>query len=191
MTSNESNKNHSTIISVFSGSKENDLHKFNVSVKQLFQLINKKKNITIAYGGGKTGLMKEIFEGCINNNIPMISVNCERWKTEEEAQVCLETHYFDSILDRQNKLINIANAYIVLPGGVGTLYEMLQAVTCNDVKETNKPIFVLNVNNYFMHLFDFLDWGRKCGMILKSNTELNIHVFNDPFSLVSKLHQTL
>jgi uncharacterized protein (TIGR00730 family) len=181
-------------ISVFCGSKETQNQRnqsFVQPLQQLFQLLSTSQNVKIAYGGGKTGLMKEIWQGCLTNKIPMISVNCERWKTPEEEIECIECYYYSSILERQDHLIKIADAYIVLPGGVGTLFEMLQAITCNDVKEANKPIFVLNFNNYFMQLFDFLEWGRNCGMITKSNSELNIHIFDNSIDLVDKINSFL
>ena len=46
----------------------------------------------------------------------------------------------------------------------------------NDVKESNKAVFILNTNNYFMHFFNMLDWGRKMGTISKANDQMNIIV---------------
>ena len=46
----------------------------------------------------------------------------------------------------------------------------------NDIKEHRKPVFILNMSNYFMSLIDMIEWGRKMGMITKTNEELCLYV---------------
>jgi len=128
-----------------------------------------------AYGGGSDGIMGIVNSTCIDNGYYTIGVNCHRWKDEGDEKLN-EVYYFDSLVDRQNKLVSIGDGYVVLPGGVGTVYEALQCITMNDVKEVNKPVFILNTNNYFFHFFNMLDWGRKMGTISKSNEQMNIIV---------------
>jgi len=160
-------------ITIFCGSKLTIRDGLKQGVKELVEELG--DNFKYAYGGGETGLMGELNKTCIKNWYYTIGINCHRWKDEGDEKLS-EVHYFDSIIDRQNVLISIGDAYVVLPGGVGTIYEALQCITLNDVKEASKPVFFLNTNNYFMSLFDMLDHGRKMGTISKSNEDLKIIV---------------
>ena len=175
------------IVSIFCGSKHKVEPSFFPAVKSLIQQLETIENIKIAYGGGKTGLMKEIFNNCNHN---LISVNCEKWRQPEEDGCYIEEYLYTSILDRQNHLLRIADAYIVCPGGVGTVFEFLQALTCNDIKECNKPIFVFNHNNYFSCIFDFIEHARNSGMITKTNEEWNLFIESTPELLVAKIKET-
>ena len=60
---------------------------------------------------------------------------------------------FDNIHDRQKKLIELGDAYLILPGGCGTHYEFFQILTQNDIGETNKSIFIYTYY-YFDQLID-------------------------------------
>jgi uncharacterized protein (TIGR00730 family) len=178
-------------ISIFLGSKS-EVSSYTKPVQTLLDSLAQLPNCRLAYGGGTTGLMKEVLTACKKHDTPLFISNCTRWKCEEEVpNKTIETHYHESILDRQNLLLRVADAYVVCPGGIGTVFEFMQALTCNDMKETSKPIFLYNVNNYFMHLLDFLAWARKCGMVTKTNEELLLYSIDHPDTLIEKIKQVL
>ena len=160
-------------ITIFCGSKITISDGLKQGVKEL--LVNLGDNFKYCYGGGSEGIMSLVNKVCTENWYYTIGINCSRWKDEGDSLLD-EVHYFESIIDRQNVLVSIGDAYIVLPGGLGTIYEALQCITMNDVKEANKPVFFLNTNNYFMSLFDMIELGRKMGTISKTNEELKIIV---------------
>lgn len=175
------------IISIFCGSKDTTSSQYISS--QIYKLIYSiPREIDIAYGGGTHGLMKQIYQGVKDKNSKLITINCEKWRETSTIKNDLHIeYYYDSIIDRQNHLVQIADAYIVCPGGIGTLYEALQVITLNDVQSISKPIYVFNLNNYFMHLFNMLEHCRKIGTIYKTNEELNIHIFDQVESLVESI----
>jgi uncharacterized protein (TIGR00730 family) len=175
-------------ISVFCGSKENVVESYRKPIRQVIEHLA-TSGFRIAYGGGMSGLMKEVYDVCQEHNISLTSINCTRWKHPLETTL-EQTVYYDNITDRQNHLVNIADAYLIFPGGVGTLYELLQVITLNDVKEANKPIFIFNYNNYFMFLFDFMNHARKLGIITKTNADLNVHVRDNPLGLAQCIQET-
>jgi uncharacterized protein (TIGR00730 family) len=152
-------------ITIFCGSKLTINNSLKQGVEELVELLGDQ--FKYAYGGGETGLMGELNKTCINKGYYTIGINCHRWKDKGDEKLN-EVHYFDNIIDRQNALISIGDAYIALPGGVGTIYEALQCITLNDVKEANKPVFFLNTENYFNSLFDMINNGRKMGTIQKN-----------------------
>jgi uncharacterized protein (TIGR00730 family) len=171
-------------ITIFCGSKLSINEGLKRGVKDLVEQLG--DDFKYAYGGGETGIMGQLNKTCINKGYYTIGINCHRWKDEGDDKLS-EVHYFDSIIDRQNALISIGDAYIVLPGGVGTIYEALQCITLNDVKEASKPVFFLNTDNYFNSLFDMLNHGRKMGTISKSNEELKIVVKDNPEELAKEI----
>jgi len=172
------------VFTIFCGSKDT-VHSDSIrnEIRDLLRFMNKE--YTIAYGGGTHGLMREIYDSCQENRLKLISVNCNRW-IEPDLQYEYELVY-PSIIDRQAKLLSIADAYIVCPGGLGTLFETLQAITMNDVNESNKPIFFLNIYNYFEPLFSLLDRCREIGTVNKSNIQLNIHIANCAIECVQQI----
>jgi len=176
-------------ISIFCGSKHTNN---NETIKlEIYILLSKldPNKYSVAYGGGSSGYMGDIYTGCKENNLLLSSINCYRWKEATDPSFKNYREYFHHDLSqRQNHLLFIGDIYIVLPGGCGTLFEALQAITYNDIKETNKPIYFLNIYNYFEHLFKLLDHGRTEGTIIKTNEELNIIICNNTQELLEKLN---
>jgi len=169
---NKVNEKMKKKLTFFCGSKETAHDEyFKSEIHTLLTLLGDR--YTYCYGGGNKGYMGQIYETSVDNNLSLTSINCERW-FQPELKYDKEVLY-TSILDRQNKLIEIADGYVVCPGGVGTIFEVFQAITMNDVKETNKPIFFLNSNQYFDHLFEMINYGRQVGTINKSDDVLRIY----------------
>ncbi len=174
-------------ITFFCGSKDTAQDDyFKSEINTLLTLLGNR--YTYCYGGGNKGYMGQIYYSSIDNNLSLTSINCERW-FQPELSYSSEVLYA-SILDRQNHLIQIADGYIVCPGGVGTIFEVFQAITMNDVKEANKPIFFLNSNHYFDHLFDMINYCRQVGTINKSDEMLKIYKATTAIEL-SKLINTI
>lgn len=158
-------------ITIFCSSKQNlnDVYKKNVT--SIIENLDKTK-YTLAYGGGTNGLMGLVRSEWKGN---LITSNMTKFV---ETGID-DTFIFDNIVDRQKKLVEIGDAYLIFPGGYGTHYEMLEVITKNDVKEANKPIFIFNVNNIFD---DFILHIKKIcqeGFISHSFEELQIYVESD------------
>jgi uncharacterized protein (TIGR00730 family) len=172
-------------ITMFCGSKDTCQPQLKDEIFQSVYKINPMK-YQVAYGGGTTGYMGEIYRASVAKQITIQSVNCFKWKEQIDYPLYNEV-CFNNIVDRQNHLLSLADIFIVFPGGLGTIFEAMQAITMNDVKETNKPILFLNYQNYFSKLFDMIDSCRQVGTVNKSNKELNIHIVNNN----EELHQVL
>jgi uncharacterized protein (TIGR00730 family) len=175
-------------ISIFCGSKDtNNNETIKLEIYKLLSNIDPNK-YSVAYGGGSSGYMGDIYTGCKENNLLLTSINCYRWKEAIDPSFKNYREYFHHDLSqRQNHLLFIGDIYIVFPGGCGTIFEAMQAITTNDIKESCKPIYFLNIDNYFNHLFNMLDYGREQGTIVKSNEELNITICNNSKELLEKL----
>lgn len=174
-----------TSIGIFSNSKPNIDECYKNITSLFIELLCKNSNnkFIFYYGGGNSGLMGIIAETCIKNNNSIIGVNCNRWKCDIDNRLN-RCYYYDGIIERQNKLIELCEGYIILPGGVGSMYELFQVLTLNDVGEKNNPIFMLNINNYFKLLIEFIEECRRHGTIIKSNEKLKLYIVDDYVELV-------
>ncbi len=124
---------------------------------------------TLVFGGYTKGIMGAVAKGCQDNGGKVISVipaifNGVRPNFEEGAEVVLT----DSMSERKDKMIEISDAFISLPGGVGTVDEIFQVITMNAVGEAVKPVAFLMQGETQRMLARFLCQGVKEGFIRDS-----------------------
>lgn len=169
-------------LTVFSGSKLNIDDKFKEAATQLMDQLAACGEFSFAYGGGYTGIMSCVRDSCVKHQAHIVGVNCYKWASEKDQELT-KCVYYDSIIDRQNHLVELGDAYVVLPGGVGTLFEALQVITINDVTSAKRPVFILNTNNYFEPFKQLMANGRATNMINKDDTQLCIYFGSTPDEL--------
>jgi uncharacterized protein (TIGR00730 family) len=167
-------------LTVFCSSK-NNIEK--IYFDKCESLINKLdiNRINIVYGGGTTGLM-----GIINKSYKgkIISSNLNKF-TEPNL---VDDYVFDNIHDRQQKLIELGDAFLILPGGCGTHYELFEILTKNDIGETNKSIFIYNINNIFDELLQHINNLYNKGFITKDLKKLNLYILNDEIEITNLIN---
>ncbi len=141
-------------ICVFCGSsKPNKSHEIEDEVRRLGELLF-KKNKNLVYGGAKIGLMGIIANtilkkgGHVTGIIPKILSKKEIINKDVSELIIV-----DNMHDRKKKMYDISDAFIVLPGGIGTLEEFSEITTWKILGIKSKPIFLLNLNGYYDHLF--------------------------------------
>jgi uncharacterized protein (TIGR00730 family) len=134
-------------ITFFCSGKTNLKEEYNENITKLIKKIDINKT-SIAYGGGRVGLMGIVRDTFIAMNGTIISSNMRIFKEED-----IEDDYlFDNIDQRQKKLVELGDAYVILPGGFGTLFELFEVITKNQIGEASKPIFIYNYNNVYDNL---------------------------------------
>ena len=108
------------------------------------------KKFRIIYGGDNGGLMTVVSDTWKGN---IISVNFNKFKTSND------NYLYNNIYDRQRKLIELGNIYLVLPGGAGTLSELMDVVLFNEVSEDKdkKDIIIFNYNGIYDDLLKYFD----------------------------------
>jgi uncharacterized protein (TIGR00730 family) len=120
--------------------------------------------IGVRYGGGSTGHMGRMARaalaagGTVVGVIPSFMVEWERALLE-----CTELHVVDSMHERKLAMITDADAVVALPGGVGTLEELLEAITWRQLGLWDGPIVVVDVDGYYTPLFDQLGRAVDAG----------------------------
>ena len=116
------------------------------------------RNIITVYGGGSSGLMGRIADRVIAMNGEIIGIMPNFMKAIEwDHKGVYNFHFVEDMAARKKKFIDSSDALIALPGGSGTLEELLEAITLKRLKLHDLPIFILNTNGYFDPLIEMLN----------------------------------
>jgi uncharacterized protein (TIGR00730 family) len=147
-------------LTVFCGSKSGANPNFLKEAILLGNLLA-QKNIDLVYGGGNKGLMGAVANGCLDQGGKVIGI-MPKLLLEWEAQHTGLTELIitEDMHERKKILYEKGEAGLVLPGGMGTLDELFEMLTWNNLKIHNKKIFILNIDGYFdalIHLLDNMD----------------------------------
>jgi len=142
-------------ICVFCGSSTGNNSKYVATAKQLGQLIAQQK-MTLVYGGGNVGLMGEIANSVLANRGKAIGVIPQFLVEKELVHDRLsEVKIVESMHERKAMMAELADGFIALPGGFGTLEETVEVLTWAQLGLHRKPIGLLNVEKYFDFLYEF------------------------------------
>ena len=113
---------------------------------------------TLIYGGAKIGLMGALAESVKKSSGKIIGVIPEYLNDAGISyKNCNELIITKDLRERKKIMESLADAFIVLPGGYGTLEEFVEILTLKQLKSHNKPIIIINPNNFYGKLFDFFD----------------------------------
>jgi len=138
-----------------SSQKVNQIY-FTASKNLAIELV--KKDITIYYGGGATGLMGILADTVLANKgqiigvLPLFMKEANWWHREISKLILVK-----NMAERKKKLLENTDAVIALPGGCGTLDELIETITLKQLGLFTKPIIIININGFFDPLIFLLD----------------------------------
>lgn len=159
-------------ICVFCGSANGNNPKYIELAKQVGELIA-SRNIGLVYGGGKVGLMGAVADTVLVKKQEVIGVIPESLMTAEVAHAGLtQLHVVKGMHERKLMMYNHSDAFLILPGGMGTLDEMFEIITWAQLKYHNKPIYLLNEFGFFDSLINFIHHSSDQGFIRKEHLQL-------------------
>lgn len=117
---------------------------------------------TILYGGGKVGLMGRLANGSLKHNGKVIGIITEQLKNLELGNTDIaELRVVPTMHQRESELILNADCIIALPGGCGTIEELMQAITWKRLGLIHTPLFIVNLRNFYHHLIKMLELTVK------------------------------
>lgn len=125
-----------------------------------------KENVQLVYGGGRLGLMGLIADsvlelgGFVYGVIPQALVDVEVAHPSVN-----ELHIVETMHERKAKMTELADAFLALPGGIGTLDEFFEAWSWNALGYHKKPFCLLNVKGYWDGLIEFIDHATESGFM--------------------------
>lgn len=170
-------------LTLFCSSKQNLNALYYSEARVLVSKLN-PRIFNIVYGGGSIGIMGVVRDTWLKVGGKIISSNIYRF-VEKDIR---DDYLYDNIIDRQKKLVELGDGYLVLPGGYGTHYEALEVITKNDIGEASKPIFILNTNGIFDNFINQIDLLVKEKFITRSLEKLNVYVETKPEELANKIN---
>lgn len=111
----------------------------------------------LVYGGGKSGLMGLMADAALDAGAHVVGIIPKALVEKELAhRACTELHIVDTMHDRKRMMAERADAFLALPGGIGTLEEFFEVWTWRQLGYHDKPIGLLNIAGYYDKLLGFL-----------------------------------
>lgn len=148
------------------------------------------RGIELVYGGGRVGLMGELADACLAQGGRVTGVIPAGLFTREVGHTGVtELHEVSSMHERKQLMYDLADAFIALPGGLGTLEELAEVATWSQLGLHRKPIVLLDVDTFWDPLVAQLDRMVTVGLLNQSNREL-IQRAHDPTEAISILAST-
>jgi uncharacterized protein (TIGR00730 family) len=125
-----------------------------------------RERIELVYGGGRLGLMGLIADSVLELGGEVYGVIPQALVDIEVAHPSVtELHIVETMHERKAKMTELADAFLALPGGVGTLDEFFEAWSWNALGYHKKPFCLLNVNGYWDGLIAFIDHATESGFM--------------------------
>jgi hypothetical protein len=177
-------------IAVFCGSASGNHPSYRVAALQLCQQLSANK-IDLVYGGGSIGLMGVIANEMLALKREVVGVIPKKiydWEVGHDGLTRLEV--VENMHIRKARMAELADGFIALPGGVGTLEEIIEAITWQQLGYHQKPCGFLNVNGYFDKLLDFIEHMKIEGFFREEHAN-SILVASDPDELLRKMKDSI
>ena len=108
------------------------------------------EGVSLIFGGGRVGLMGLAADATLNSGGRVIGVIPEFLAAREVAHTkCTELHTTVTMHERKQKMADLSDAFVILPGGLGTLDEMFEIITWRQLSLHQKPIIIANIDGYW------------------------------------------
>src|SRR5262245_7371526 len=146
-----------------------------------------RRGLTLVYGGGNVGLMGVLADAALGAGAKVIGVIPRRLVEREVAHAGLtEQRVVGTMHERKALMAELADAFIALPGGLGTLDETFEMLTWTQLGYHHKPSALLDVNGYFGRLAEFLDHAVAERFVTAAHRAMLI-VERDPDAALDRL----
>jgi uncharacterized protein (TIGR00730 family) len=144
-------------VCVFASSSSRINNKYAIAASHLGSLLARGK-INVVYGGGGIGLMGKLADSIIESGGKITGVIPSFMKEEGWDHSNVKDMILTSDMgERKKKMFEMSDAVIALPGGIGTLEELTEAITLKQLSLFDGPIIILNTLGYYNSLFTFLE----------------------------------
>jgi uncharacterized protein (TIGR00730 family) len=146
-----------------------------------------RRGYELVYGGGSVGLMGTIANAVLGEGGTAIGVIPEALARRELAHHRLtRLEVVGTMHERKRRMAELSDGFIALPGGLGTLEELFEAVTLTQLGYQHKPVGLLNCMDYYARLLEFVDHIVGEGLVTEANARLLI-VDEDGERLLTRL----
>lgn len=131
-----------------------------------------ERGLGLVFGGGRVGLMGVVADAALEAGAPVVGVIPRSMVDKELAHTgCTELHVIETMHERKAMMAERASSFLALPGGVGTLDEVFEAITWNQLAIHNKAIGFLDTDGFYQGLRTWLDHAASKGLIPQSTMD--------------------
>ena len=137
------------------------------------------RNIGVVYGGGRLGLMGAVASGALEKGGEVIGVIPDALFNSEVANHdCTELHTVSGMHERKQMFTDLSDGFVTLPGGVGTMDELWEAMSWAQLGYHDKPVGVLNAFGFYDHLLAFNARMAEVGFVREAHRGILIAADN-------------
>lgn len=173
-------------IGIFCGSSVGAKQIYSTEAAKLGALMA-KAGIELIYGGGNIGLMGIIADAVIQENGKCIGVITNHLQDKELGHSGISSlEIVETMSERKNRITELSDAFIAMPGGFGTLDEVMEVLTYYQLGISDKPVGFLNINGYYDSLIDFMNHATD-EKFVKVEHRHNIVIANTAEEMLQKI----
>jgi len=134
-----------------------------------------KNKIRMVFGGGNVGLMGTVATAALDAGGHVIGVSTNNViEKQEPVHTGVDVRVVGGVNERKQKMFELSDAFIILPGGIGTLNELTDIMTMQQIGESKKPLFFLDTAGFWIPFARLFIHMHDCGFI-ESIHDYNIH----------------
>jgi len=173
-------------VCVYCGSRPGELPAFAEAARIIGTEIG-QRGWQLVYGGGRAGLMGVVADAALAAGATVVGVIPESLMGRELGHRGLtELHVVDTMHQRKMMMAERSDAFLALPGGIGTFEELFEVWSWRQLGYHDKPLGLLNVAGYYDALLGFLAHSRERGFMTTGQTDL-LQVGDEPLALLRRL----
>jgi uncharacterized protein (TIGR00730 family) len=159
-------------VCVFCGSSDPADPRYRDAARALGLLVA-RTGLTLVYGGGSVGLMGELADAALLHGGQVIGVIPKSlWAREINHTGLTELYEVGSMHERKQRMYDLSDAFIALPGGLGTLEELAEVATWSQLGLHSKPVALLDVDGFWEPLVSLLDRMVGTGLLKPASRDL-------------------
>ncbi|WP_201528790.1 TIGR00730 family Rossman fold protein [Psychrobacter frigidicola] len=175
------------LVAVYCGSRVGNNDIYEQAARDLGQALA-KNGLGLVYGGASIGLMGAVADEVIKGGAQAVGViPTFMLKHEIAHQQLTRLHLTDTMHTRKTVMAEYADAFITLPGGLGTLEEIMEIATWRQLYQHEKPMIILNINGFYDRLIDHLKYTADQGFMKQEDLE-RLVVCNTIAEAIDLLH---
>ena len=175
-----------TSICVYCGSRPGGLGSYTQAAEAIGREIG-RRGWQLVFGGGRAGLMGTVADAALASGAPVVGVIPQSLMQREVGHRGLsELHVVETMHERKLMMAQRSDAFIALPGGIGTFEELFEMWSWRQLGYHDKPLGLLNVDGYYDALLAFMQQTVNRGFVAAPQNDL-LQVATDPVALMDRI----
>ena len=176
-------------VAVYCGHQPGNNPEYIRDAQKVGELLARNK-FTLVFGGGNVGLMGAVATAALDNGGKVIGISTKHVVSlQEPVHKGIDVKIVDGLSTRKQEMYDLSDAFVILPGGMGTLDEMTDIMTKQQVGESCKPIFMMNTAKYWEIFGDVMVLMQNEGF-MPTLDDYNLHIVNTPEELIQNLNDS-